>query len=125
MSDRPLSKPAINAPITITTTTPIATPRIVRAARILWARSDARAMPTPSSMGVIGLLLLAQRRDRVEPCRAAGGVHTGDDAHAAADHHAEHDRGGRYGGGQRRRRVEQHRQADPRHDADRRGDAAA
>src|SRR5206468_7828370 len=112
MSEMPLLNPLINAPMTITTTTPIATPRIVRAARILWARSDARAMPTPSSMGVMGGrgLLLPQRRDRVEPRRPAGGVDAGDDADPASDHHAEHDRGWRDGGPPRRHRVEQDRQ---------------
>src|SRR6266704_1742922 len=49
MSEMPLLKPLISAPITMTTVTPIATPRIVSAARILCARSDARAMPTPSN----------------------------------------------------------------------------
>src|SRR5207237_553716 len=48
MSEIPLLNPLISAPMTMTTVTPMATPRIVRAARILWARSDARAMPTPS-----------------------------------------------------------------------------
>ena len=57
MSATPLLKPLMIAPITITTSTPMATPRMVRAARPLWARSDSSAMPTPSSMGVIGSLL--------------------------------------------------------------------
>ena len=51
MSERPLLKPAIIAPITITTITPIATPRMVSAARTLCARSEANAMPTPSTSG--------------------------------------------------------------------------
>jgi len=53
MSEMPLLKPLISAPITMTTVTPIATPRIVSAARILCARSDDSAMPTPSKIGVI------------------------------------------------------------------------
>src|SRR3989475_7852507 len=57
MSATPLLKPLTIAPITITTITPIATPRIVSAARALWARSDSSAMPTPSSSGVTGSLL--------------------------------------------------------------------
>jgi len=48
MSDSPLLKPAIRAPMTMTTITPIATPRMVRAARTLCARSEASAIPTPS-----------------------------------------------------------------------------
>src|SRR3989442_1043330 len=52
MSLTPLLKPLISAPITITTITPIATPRIVSAARTLLARSESSAMPTPSSRGV-------------------------------------------------------------------------
>src|SRR5204863_8558572 len=80
MSATPLLKPLTIAPITITTITPIATPRIVSAARALWARSDSSAMPTPSSSGVTGSLL-AQGGDRVEPSRAARG------AHRSLDHH--------------------------------------
>ena len=54
MSEMPLLKPLISAPMTITTVTPMATPRIVSAARILWARSELRAMPTPSKSAVTG-----------------------------------------------------------------------
>jgi len=52
MSEMPLLNPLINAPMTITTVTPMATPRMVRAARILWARSEVRAIPTPSNRAV-------------------------------------------------------------------------
>ena len=41
--------PLIIAAISITTITPMATPRIVSAARALLARSDPSAMPTPSN----------------------------------------------------------------------------
>src|SRR6266571_4804794 len=84
MSAMPLLKPLMIAPITITTMTPIATPRIVRAARALWARSDSSAMPTPSSKGV-RRSLLAQRRDGIEPGRPAGRIHARHDADPAAD----------------------------------------
>src|SRR2546427_9317502 len=77
MSATPLLKPLTIAPITITTITPIATPRIVSAARALWARSDSSAMPTPSSNGVTGSLL-AQGGDGVEAGGAARGGHAGD-----------------------------------------------
>ena len=53
MSEMPLLKPLIIAPMTMTTVTPMATPRMVSAARILWARSDVRAMPTPSNSPVM------------------------------------------------------------------------
>ncbi len=53
MSEIPLLNPLISAPITITTVTPMATPRMVSDARILCARSDVSAMPTPSKMGVM------------------------------------------------------------------------
>src|SRR6185436_3015614 len=43
----------ISAPITMTTVTAIATPRIVKAARILCARNDDNAMPTPSKIPVM------------------------------------------------------------------------
>src|SRR5437762_11544841 len=109
MSATPLLKPLTIAPITITTITPIATPRIVSAARALWARSNSSAMPTPSSSGVTGSLL-AQRGDRVEPRRAARGVHAGNDPHAAAHDHPEDDRARGHGAGQRADGLEQHRQ---------------
>jgi len=44
--------PLIMDAMIITTMTPIATPRIVSAARPLLARSEASAMPTPSNTGV-------------------------------------------------------------------------
>ena len=108
MSATPLLKPLTIAPITITTITPIATPRIVSAARALWARSDSNAMPTPSSSGVTGSLL-AQGGDGVEPRGAARGVHAGDDPDAAAHHHAEDDRERRDGGRERADRLQQYR----------------
>src|SRR5436190_941645 len=86
MSATPLLKPLTIAPITMTTITPIATPRIVSAARALWARSDSSAMPTPSSSGVTGSLL-AQGGDGVEAGGAARGVHAGDPAHHERDAH--------------------------------------
>src|SRR6185437_7836503 len=49
-SDTPLLKPEMIAPITITTITPMATPRMVRAARALEVLMDSSAMPTPSSI---------------------------------------------------------------------------
>src|SRR5512134_1954355 len=110
MSVTPLSNPAIRAPITMTTITPMATPKMVRAARSLCARSDVRAMPTPSRSGVTDSLL-PQRGDGVEARRAAGGVHAGDDAEPAADRDAEHDRQRGDAGGQGRRRVEQQAEA--------------
>src|SRR2546422_5278654 len=89
MSATPLLKPLMIAPITITTITPMATPRMVRAARPLWARSDSRAMPTPSSNGVTRSLL-AERGDGVEPRGATGGGDAGDDSPAAPPHHPQH-----------------------------------
>src|SRR5574341_1299028 len=118
MSDRPLLNPAISAPITITTITPMATPRIVRAARTLWARSEASAIPTPSISGRMALLL-PQGGDGVEPCRPARRVHARHDADAHPDHHAEENGEGRHGGRERARRVEQHAQPHARHDAER------
>src|SRR2546425_6100665 len=112
MSAMPLLKPLMIAPITITTMTPIATPRIVRAARALWARSDSSAMPTPSSKGV-RRSLLAQRRDGIEPGRAAGRIHARHDADPAADHDAQQDREWRYRGGQGGRELQEQRERDP------------
>src|SRR5437773_975410 len=105
MSATPLLKPLTIAPITMTTITPIATPRIVSAARALWARSDSSAMPTPSSSGVTGSLL-AQGGDGVEAGGAARGVHAGDHAHAAAHDHPEDDRERGDGGRERADRIE-------------------
>src|SRR5712692_4917847 len=68
MSLTPLLKPLMSAPITITTITPIATPRIVSAARTLLARSESSAMPTPSSSGVRGY---SWRRATMGSSRAA------------------------------------------------------
>src|SRR6266704_3630819 len=112
MSAMPLLKPLMIAPITITTMTPIATPRIVRAARALWARSDSSAMPTPSSKGV-KRSLLAQRRDGIEPGRPAGRIHARHDADPAADHDAQQDRERRYRGGQGGRDLQEQRERDP------------
>src|SRR5205807_974724 len=117
MSAMPLLKPLMIAPMTITTITPIATPRMVRAALALWARSDSRAMPTPSSMGVTGSLL-AQGRDGVEPGRPARGIHAGHDPHTAAHHHAEHDGEARYGGREGSEGLQQHRQHDAGDDSE-------
>src|SRR5205807_8031187 len=108
MSATPLLKPLTIAPITITTITPIATPRIVSAARALCARSDSSAMPTPSSNGVTGSLL-AQRGDRVEPRRASRGVHAGNDPHAAAHDYPADDRDRRARGRERADRLQQYR----------------
>src|SRR5438094_7935444 len=90
MSATPLLKPLTIAPITMTTITPIATPRIVSAARALWARSDSSAMPTPSSSGGTGSRL-AQGGDAVEAGGAARGVHAGGHAACAAHARPEHD----------------------------------
>src|SRR5512146_1319547 len=109
MSAMPLLNPEITAPMTITTITPMATPRMVRAARTLWARSEVSAMLAPSSRGVMESLL-AQRHDRVEPGRAAGRIHAGRDADAAAQHDAEQDGDRRHRGRQRGRDVEEHRE---------------
>src|SRR6266550_3899221 len=54
MSLRPLLNPEISAPITITTMTPMATPRMVRAARALLALRESSAMPAPSNLGATG-----------------------------------------------------------------------
>ena len=45
--------PLMSDAITMTTITPMATPRIVRAARPLFARSEPSAMPTPSNNAVV------------------------------------------------------------------------
>src|SRR3954462_14274526 len=112
MSEMPLLKPLISAPITMTTVTAIATPRIVKAARILCARNDDNAMPTPSKIPAMGLLL-AQRGDRIEPRGARRRVHAEDDAHACTDDGApEHGRG-RRARGKPRYLVDQHGQPDP------------
>src|SRR6266851_1397154 len=111
MSATPLLKPLMIAPITMTTSTPMATPRMVRAARPLWARSDSRAIPTPSSIGVIGSLL-TQRGDGVESCGAARGVDAGDDPDAAAHDDPEYDRERRHRRGQWGRDLQEQRQAD-------------
>src|SRR5437899_1796183 len=116
MSATPLLKPLMMAPITITTMTPIATPRIVRAARALWARSDSSAMPTPSSNGVTARSLLAQRRDGIEPRSPAGRVDAGHDPDPAADHDAEQDGERRHGGGQRTGDLQEPREHDAGHD---------
>src|SRR3972149_6458411 len=97
MSERPLLNPAMSAPITITTITPIATPRIVSAARPWCARREPSATPTPSIIGRM-TLLLPQGGDGIEPRRAGRRVHAGDDADPHPDHHAEQDRRGRYRG---------------------------
>src|SRR5713101_766991 len=115
MSATPLLKPLMIAPITMTTSTPMATPRMVSAARPLCARNDSRAMPTPSSMGVMGSLL-TQRGDGVEPRGAAGGIDAGDDPYPAAHDHPEHDRERRHGRWQRGGDLKQQRQGDARDD---------
>src|SRR2546427_1436852 len=112
MAATPLLKPLMMAPITITTMTPIATPRIVRAARALWARSDSSAMPTPSSKGV-RRSLLTQRRDGIEPGRPAGRIHARHDVDPAADHDAQQDREWRYRGGQGGPELQRQRQGAP------------
>src|SRR5688572_3509143 len=119
MSEMPLLKPLIRAPITMTTVTPIATPRMVSAARILCARSDPSAISTPSSSGVTGGLLLAQGDHRVEPGCAARGVDARHDADAGAAHDPQEDRDRRHAGGERRHGVEQQGEPDARHDAER------
>ncbi len=53
ISATPRLMPVIIEPITITTITPMATPRMVSAARTLLARSDHRAMLTPSKSCVM------------------------------------------------------------------------
>src|SRR5690349_6243010 len=78
-SATPLLKPEMIAPITITTITPIATPRIVSAARAFETLSDWSAMPTPSSSGVTGSLL-PQGGDGIEARGAARRIHARDDA---------------------------------------------
>src|SRR6266511_1490231 len=101
MSEMPLLKPLISAPITITTVTPIATPRSVSAARILCARSEDRAMPTPSNSRVTGLLL-PQRGARTEPGGTARRVNAEQDSHASAPDHTDAAGLRRHPGGQRR-----------------------
>jgi len=53
MPDTLLLIPLIIAAITITTITPMATPRMVSAARPLLPRSESSAMPTPSNRPVM------------------------------------------------------------------------
>src|SRR5713101_4756642 len=118
MSETPLLNPLMSAPITITTITPMATPRMVSAARTLCARSDPSAIPTPSKSGVIWLLL-PQGGDRVEPRRPCRGVHAGHDPDRHAEHDAEDDGDRGHAGRERRGGVEEHRQRDPRADAER------
>src|SRR5438093_7409524 len=117
MSEMPLLNPLINAPMTMTTVTPIATPRIVSAARILCARSDASAMPTPSNRAVIPLLL-TQRGDRVEPRGPAGRIDAGDHAHARPHQDAQYDGRGRQLRRERADGVDEHRQPDAGQDAE-------
>src|SRR5688572_29840924 len=116
MSVKLLSNPAMIAPITMTTMMPMATPRIVSAARSLCARNDERAMPTPSRVGVMGSFL-AQRRDgiqlRCSTCRDDAGGDTGEPADQQSQHHG--NAGQR--GGKRRDRLEGERQQDTEEDA--------
>src|SRR4051812_8582486 len=98
-----LLMPLIIDAITMTTMTPMATPRMVSAARTLFDRSESSAIPTPSVSEVIAFIrlsaylpirlssLLPQRRNRVEPRRATGRVHSRNDADATAQNHADHD----------------------------------
>src|ERR1019366_4105152 len=85
--------PCTAAEITTTTNTPTATPRIVSAARTLFARMASSAIVTPSS-DILSLsmsripLFLPQRGDGIEQRRAARGIHAGNDSHAGADEHA-------------------------------------
>src|SRR6266851_2509888 len=102
MSEMPLLNPLINAPMTITTVTPMATPRIVSAARILCARSEARAMPTPSNRAVTryswrSAAMGSRRAERLPQADLTGAlahrhehdVHDHDAAdHERHDHHA-------------------------------------
>src|SRR3989454_12723477 len=115
MSEIPLLKPLIKAPMTMTTVTPIATPRIVNAARILCARNDVNAMPTPSNSPVIRLLL-PQRGDRIELRGARRGVHAEDDAHDRTHERAHEDGEGRNACGQRRDLIDHHGEENPRDD---------
>src|SRR5882762_1419402 len=94
MSEIPLLKPLIKAPITMTTV---------------------NAMPTPSNSPVIRLLL-SQRGDRIELCGARRGVHAEDDAHDRAHQRAHEDGEGRNTRGQRRDLIDQHREGDSRDD---------
>src|SRR5688572_1935583 len=80
-----------------TTNTPIATPRIVSAARTLLARIESNAMKTPSVSAATRvtmpmLLLLPEGGDRIEPRRAAGRIRSGDDAHRHPHEDADADR---------------------------------
>ena len=83
--------PVMAEAMAMTTMTPMATPRMVSAARTLLARSESRAMPTPSTArlsvwdtvpaGSFG----PERHDGIEPAGAAGGVHARDHADADAE----------------------------------------
>src|SRR5213596_563002 len=99
----PLLNPLIKAQMTMTTVTPMATPRIVRAARILWARSDARAMPTPSNRAVTATPGAARRSGRAAP-------------------RGWRDRRARHTGGEGRGRRDEEREPDAGDDAERRAD---
>src|SRR5574341_2613031 len=92
--------PLIIDAMIITTITPMATPRMVSAARPLLPRSEASAIPIPSNSWVTRSLL-PQGRDRVEPRGPARGVHPRDDPHAGAESHAQHDGPGRHARRQR------------------------
>src|SRR5690242_11264327 len=114
----PLLKPEMMAPMTITTMTPMATPRMVSAARALDTRSDSSAMPTPSRSGVMELLL-PQRGDGIEPGGPAGGIDAGHDAHAGPENDADDHRPRRHRRGEGRRRVEDEGKQHPGHDPER------
>src|ERR1700752_1814270 len=98
MSVKLLSKPAMIAPITMTTITPMATPRIVSAARSLCARSDVSAMLTPSRVGVMGSFL-AQRRDGIQLRCSTRGNDAGGDPREPSDQQSQHDGHARERGG--------------------------
>src|SRR6185312_861004 len=89
LADTPELMPCTVADMPVTTNTPTAIPKMVRLARTLLARIESKAIVTPSDSilsrsSVFIRLLRAQRDDRIEFRRAAGGIDARRDAHACA-----------------------------------------
>src|SRR5688572_2564203 len=107
-----------------TTNTPIAMPRIVSAARTLFARSASIAIHTPSArLPTLSRnrmrLLLPQRGDRIEASGARRGIDARDDADAGTHENADDHRPERHGRRQRRYGSDQLGQPEARRDAHR------
>src|ERR1035437_1348674 len=116
--------PCTAAEITTTTNTPTATPRMVSAARTLFARIASSAMVTPSS-DILSLstnrivLFLPQRGHGIEQRRAARGIDAGDDPDTRADEHAHQDGPRRDVRRHRRRQANDQRETGAERDAHR------